>query len=221
MKKKITAVLALVLALVTVLCACGSNNEIQSTEEEARVVGTCGEHEIRHEELRYFTMNYKAEMEATYGEGLWDGAAAAMYQSELISKVSKAIEKNYALVDLFATKDIHVSDGEIRKVVEEYASTTVEQCGGKEEYTKFLAENYMTDAVFRLHTAIMVCQEQYYDTIAQEQDRQAYDAVLAGEGIIRCRSIFVGNDPGENVESNRALAQKVRNEIAAGADIED
>lgn len=221
MKKKLTTVAVLVLVLATVLCACGGGNEIPSTKEEALVVGTCGEHEIRHEELRYFTMNYKAEMEAMYGEGIFEGADSAMYQAELLAKVSSAIEKNYALVDLFATKDIHVSDKKIQNTVEEYVAATVEDEGGQEEYAKFLAENYLTDAVYRLHIAIMICQEQYYAVIAEEQDRQAYDAVLAGEGFIRCKSIFVENNVGENVESNRALAQKVRDEIAAGADIDD
>jgi ABC-type Fe3+-citrate transport system substrate-binding protein len=80
--KKTVAALALLLALVMMLGACSS--EIQSSEEEARVVGTCGEHEIRYEELRYLTMNYKLELAAIHGVGIFDSAeTGAQYEEQL------------------------------------------------------------------------------------------------------------------------------------------
>ena len=222
MKKKIFVLASALLALVLMLGACSSVKEIKSTEEEARVVGMCGEHEIRYEELRYLTMNYKLELEAKYGEGIFDTAATGeQYEDELMTLVSEALIKNYALIELCDTKDIKISDKTSKKQVQEYVEESVEQCGDMDAYKAYLADNYMTDWVFRLNTAILGCQQRYYEVLAEEQDEQAYDAVMAGEGIIRCMSIFVRNDEGESVEANRKAAQTVRDAVAAGASVED
>lgn len=222
MKKKIFVLASALLALVLMLGACSSVKEIKSTEEEARVVGMCGEHEIRYEELRYLTMNYKLELEAKYGEGIFDTAASGeQYEDELMALVSEALIENYALVELCETKDITISDKTSKKQVQEYVEESVELCGDMDAYQVYLANNYLTDWVFRLNTAILGCQQRYYEVLAGEQDKQAYDAVMSGEGIIRCMSIFVRNDEGESVEANRKAAQTVRDAVSAGALVED
>lgn len=221
MKTRIIALISMLLVVLLALGACSSAKEIKSTAEEARVVGKCGEHEIRYEELRYLTMNYKLELESKYGEGVFDTAAGEQYEEELRELVSRALQENYALVELCETKDIKISDKTSKKQVQEYVEESVELCGDFEAYKAYLTQSYMTDWVFRLNTAILGCQQRYYDVLAEEQEKQAYDAVMAGEGIIRCMSIFVKNDEGESVEANRKAAQKVRDDVAAGALLED
>lgn len=222
MKKKIFIVGTVLLAMALLLGACSSVKEIKSTEEEARVVGTCGEYEIRYEELRYLTMNYKLELESKYGEGIFDSAATGeQYEDELLALVSEALVENYALVALCATREIGLSDKTTKELVQEYVEESVEQCGDMEAYKAYLADNYMTDWVLRLNTAILGCQQRYYEVLAEEQDKAAYDAVMAGDGFIRCMSIFVKNDAGEKVEDNRKAAQAVRDAVAAGAALED
>lgn len=222
MKKRIFALTALVLSLILALCSCGAR-AIPSTDEESRVVGMCGEHEIRYEELRYLTMNYKAELKAMHGEGIFDSKELGeQYEDQLKALVAEALAENYALVELCESEDIRLSDKTSRKQVKEYVKESVDLCGGMDAYRVYLAENYMTDWVFRLNTAILGCQQRYYEVLAEKNDKQAYDAVMAGEGIIRCRSIFVKNDPGESISANRKAAQAVCDEIAqSGKTVED
>ncbi len=221
MKRKLLALAVALITIFTSLSACSSVKEIKSTAEEARVVAICGDHEIRYEELRYLTMNYKAELEGRYGEEIFLDEGGRTYEQELRSLVEKALIHNYALVELCETYDIRINDRTSKKQVKEYVEESVEMCGDFEGYRQYLADNYMTDWVFRFNSAILGCQQRYYEALAKERDREAYDAVMAGEGFIRCMSIFVKNDEGENVEANRRDAQTVRDAVAAGASIED
>ena len=64
-KKKIIAasVVGIVLVAAIILALVLAFNwirPIESTEEEARVVGTVGDFEVRYEELRYITLLHKA-----------------------------------------------------------------------------------------------------------------------------------------------------------------
>ncbi len=221
MKTKILSFALLLLTAVLILSAC-STGAIKSTEEEARVVATCGENEIRYEELRYLTMRYKADLAAKYGDYIFDDAATgASLEEELRALVTEALRESYATVALCAAKDVKTTDKVTKKEVQEYVDETVDYFGGKEGYLTYLADNYMTDAVFRFNTALLSCQYRYYDLLAEELGKEAYDAVMAGEGFIRTVSIFVKNDEGENPSENRAMAQTVVDAVRAGASVED
>ena len=67
MKKRI---LALVLVLVMIFSA-SCSGAIKSTDEQARVVGTCGGNDVRYEELRYITLTCKAALADKYGEDIF------------------------------------------------------------------------------------------------------------------------------------------------------
>lgn len=221
MKSKRILIVALLLIALLVLSAC-STGAIKSTEEEARVVGTCGEHEIRYEELRYLTMRYKADLAAKYGENVFaDASTGEAYEEELWTLVSAALRDSYATVDLCAARDIKTTDKVTKQEVQEYVDEAVEYCGGKDGYVEYLSSNFMTDTVFRFNTALLSCQYRYYDLLAAELDKEAYDAVMAGEGFIRTVSIFVQNDEGESVAENRKMAQTVVDAVRKGASVED
>lgn len=221
MKLKKISIVALLLAAVLLLCAC-STGAIKSTEEEARVVGTCGDHEIRYEELRYLVVRYKDDLAAQYGEDLFATAeTGAAYEDQLRALVSEALCASYAIEDQCAARDILVDDKTAKKEVQEYVDETVDLCGGKDGYLEYLAANGMTDAIFRYNTALLSCQYRYYEALATEKDKEAYDAVMAGEGFIRTVSIFVKNDVGESPVANRAMAQEVVDAVRAGASVED
>ena len=222
MKRRWIAAILAALCLMAVLCSCGVR-KIGSTEEEARVVATCGENEILYDELRYLTMNYKKELAALHGEGIFDSEElGAEYEDRLRELVTEALIENYALVALCQREGIEISDKTSEKQVKEYVKEAVAQCGDTDAYRAYLAENFLTDRVFRLNTAILGCQQRYYEVTAKKNDKQAYDTVMSGEGFIRCRSIFVKNDPGESVTANRKAAQEVCDQIAAeGKSVED
>ena len=221
MKIKKLSVIALLLTVVMLFGAC-SVGEIKSTEEEARVVAYCGDHEIRYEELRYLVVRYKADFSAQYGENVFEDAeTGAEYEETLRVLVEAALRDSYAIVDQCETRQIRAGDKVTRQEVQEYVDETVELLGGRDEYLAYLDANGMNDTVFRFNTAILSCQYRYYEALAEEKDREAYDAVLAGDGFIRTVSIFVKNDPGENEEENRAMAQTVVDAVRAGASVED
>ena len=217
MKNKIIALIALLLLPAMTFCSCSSVKEIKSTDEEAKVVGSCGDHDIRYEELRYLTMGFKAELQSKYGEYIFDSAdTGAQYEERLWEMVAEALIENYSLVDACAERGIKTNSKTTKKEVKEYVKESVDACGDFDAYKAYLADNYMTDWVFRLNTAILSCQGQYYDLLSEELHKESYDAVMAGEGIIRCMSIFVKNDPGESAEENRKIAQDVRDQVASG-----
>ncbi len=221
MKKKVLTVLSLFLSLVLCLCACSSVKEIPSTKEEARAVATCGDYTVRYEELRCLTMNYKLELEERYGAGIFDGPEGAEYEEELRELVTNALIMSCGFATLCARHGIKLDDKTSKEQINEHVKQAITSCGSKEAYQKYLADNYMTDAVFRQNAAVAVCQERYYTLLSEEQERTAYDTVMAGEGFIRCRSIYIQNDPGEKVADNRADAEMVREALAGGASIED
>lgn len=221
MKLRRISIVALLLAAVFLLSAC-STGVVKSTEEEARVVGACGEHEIRYEELRYLTMHYKADLAAKYGDYIFDAAATGeSYEEELWTLVSNALRESYATVELCAEKGVKTTDKITQNEVQEYVDETVDYFGGKEGYLEYLAANFMTDTVFRFNTALLSCQYRYYDLLAAELNKEAYDAVMAGDGFIRTRSIFVKNDEGESVSENRKMAQTVVDAVRNGASVAD
>ena len=64
---------------------------IKSTDEEARVVGTCAGYEVRYEELRYVTEMNKRELDKKYGEySSLDDKTRESYNEEL-SEMSRTI----------------------------------------------------------------------------------------------------------------------------------
>ena len=221
MKIKRISIIAILLAVLMLMAACSSGT-IKSTEEEARVVGICGDREIRYEDVRYLVMRYKADLAAAYGAEIFENEeTGAVYEDELWAFVTESLIYNYATIDECADLSVLIDDKTTRKEVQEYVDETVDMCGGKTEYLEYLAANYMTDAVFRFYAGVLSCQYRYYDALATARDREAYDAVLAGEGFIRTISIFVQNDAGEDVAANRRMAEEVVAAVRSGASVED
>lgn len=215
MKKRI---LAFVLVLVMIFSA-SCSGAIKSTDEQARVVGTCGGNNVRYEELRYITLTCKAALADKYGEDIFSSASSEWlgeYAEELEDMVEEQICQNYASLETFEAKKIKTTDGVTQKEVREYVLAVMESLGGEEEYISYLDECFMTDAVLRFNTALESCFYRYYEVISEEWDKEAYDTVLSKDGLVRAMSIFIRNDEGESVDKNRADAESVRAEIAAG-----
>lgn len=223
MKRTVQRISLCFLALLFLVSAvsCGSVKEMKSTDEEALVVATCGEHEVRFEELRYITLSCKEEMKAYYGEDIFATAeSAALYEDELLARVSYNLCQSYAILDACLERSIKLTDGAVKRDVRDYVDETAEILGGLEEYKAYLEASYMTDWVFRLYTGIMACQYRYFDKLAPEIEKESYDAVLAHEGFVHTISIFIKHDTGESFEENRAIAEEIRTKIAGGKSLE-
>ncbi len=208
--------LLLCLFLLLSATACGSS-AIASTEEEAKVVGTCGDYEVKYEELRYIANICVEEMKSRYGENIFaDPTSAEGYEQELADNIAELLCESYAILAVCQEADIAPSDRAIRREVQEYVDETVELLGGQEEYMEYLKVSFMTDAVFRLYAAIVSCQYRYFDELAPTIEKESYDATLSQDGFIHTLSVFVKNDAGENIDYNREIADEISRAVTAG-----
>ncbi len=124
---------------------------IKSSEEDARVVGTCAGYEVRYEELRYVTLIHKAELDEEYGT--YDSLSAekkAEYDGELEERVTKSLRSNYTILSLCDKYDIDTDTRESKKYVKNAIEEFVDEVGGKDEYKKWLEKNDLTDEFVRL-----------------------------------------------------------------------
>ena len=220
MKTKIISFVSLLLVAVMLLCSC--SDEIARTDEEARIVATCGDYEIYYDEVRYLTVRYKADLEAMYGDYIFQSdELGADYEALLRELVTEALLETYATLTVCESADVCIDDSATEDEVNEYVEETITMLGDKDAYVEYLADNGMSDAVFRFNAGLLSCQYRYFDVLLAELHREAYDAVMAGEGFIRTMSIFVRNDEGESLSANRAMAQTVVDAVRNGASVED
>jgi len=221
--KALKRILCMGLALTVLLGAlvgCGSVKKIKSTKEEAKVVGTCAGYDVRYEELRYLVLTHKEEMKAECGRDIFENDGM-QYEQELLARVERSLCESYAILELCEKAGVKRSDKLTKNEVQDEIDAVVAALGGVEAYQAYLAESHMTDAVYRLYTAIVSCQYRYYDEVAfDELEREAYDLALAHEGFVRTMSIFVKNDEGEDIEENREMAEYVRGEVLNGRSLE-
>lgn len=143
--------LALVIFVVMIFVFdLGPIKEIPSSEEEARVVGECGEYEVRFEELRYVTLLFREELDAKYGKyETLSAEKKADYEKELEEKVSEELKRNYVILSLCERYGIDTDTKESRKYVRDTIEEHIDELGGKEKYVEWLEKNHMTDALVR------------------------------------------------------------------------
>ena len=99
--KLISVILAAACILPLASCKKDLFKDVESTEDDLRVVGTVGGYEVYYDELYYLIMTCKDIMKAKYGEGIWkDETTAAAYSDELRDMVMERITANYAVLTL-------------------------------------------------------------------------------------------------------------------------
>ncbi len=144
---------ALALAVFAVLVFVfdlGPMREIKSSEEDARVIGKCDGYDVRHEELRYLTLLYRAELDGEMGEySTLSAEDRASYENALESRVLTAIKNRYAVLSLCDKYDIDTNSSEVRKYVRDSIESLADELGGRNEYISWLDENNLTDALIR------------------------------------------------------------------------
>lgn len=224
MKKRIIGLFAAFFAALICVTACSSG--IQSSSEDARIVGECGGYKVKYEELRFLTLTCKAALEEKYGDDIFSAESSEWvgeYKAELENMVEEQLCQNYASLIEFKEKGIKPNNGDTKQYVEDCIEILMmnEELDEEEEYLAYLEECYMTDSVLRFNIALESCFNRYCAKVAEELDEEAYNAVMNPGEFIRTMSIFIRNDKGEDVDRNRRDAEKVRAEIAAGALLED
>ena len=145
---------ALATAIVLVLVFAfdlGPVRPIESTEEQARVVGTVAGFEVRYEELLYVTSINRVSLDVKYGK--YDTLSAddkKAYDDELKALVMDDIKSNYAILSLCREYGVDTDSKEARDFVNDSIESLVDEIGGKGKYREWLEKNHLTDAFLRL-----------------------------------------------------------------------
>ena len=244
MKRYLTGLLALVMCLITVLfavsCSGGTLYTVSPSAEDKRVVGHVGEFEVYYDELYYLTMNYKYQYEVKYGEGIWDDVSKAQfYMEDLQNDVIDALMINYSALYLAKQNGITTEsegvvkyrDARMEDMAEDIRQVLIATYDGSdtsyspnqneinEEYLLQLEDAYMTDRYVRFLYAVDGCVEQLVQKYKEngkisDDDKAVEDYIYSN--FCRTLHIYIRNDSGENVEENRAKAQKILDSIDSG-----
>jgi hypothetical protein len=191
------------------------------------VVATCDGYDVYYEELRYVTLAYRDELAARYGKDIWtDPEKTAKYLPMLKEKVETSLKINYAILSLCRDFNINPEEKAIQKAVQEMIDETVADLGGRKNYIAALEEMYMTDHFVRFTLATDLCEtEMIYVmmdmelVIKSEKDFLPY--ALDDENFCATYHVYIGNDPGDDIEENRRRANVVYEMLQNGTPIKE
>lgn len=221
--KKYSVISAMLALLVITLSACHAR-PIKSEKGELDVVFSIDGEKVYYEEIRYLAMNYMRSMEQSYGMGIWENEdSSEFYRKALEEKVFASAERNAAIMAFCEAHGVDINGDDITDSVAERIDAMIKEAGGKEEYKKQLADNYLTDHCLRYLIKVEACErallkELYKDGSIDASD-EAARAVIDSDELIRTLHVYIRNDEGDDIEENRKKAQKVLDELTGGADI--
>lgn len=145
--------------LVLPLSSCSKYREEKSTAEQARVVATVGDYEVRKELIDFFSENYRAEIGGG-DESVFDGPEGDAYREKLRRRVADAVGDLYGIFALSASYGIDPFGDRIDRLLSERIETVIDSFDARRDYIAHLETLHMTDAVYRLLTRSYICREE-------------------------------------------------------------
>ena len=225
MKSKMIKRFSLLLALIMLLGVCLTScavKPIKSTEEEAKIVGKIGKYEVRYDELRYIVLNHKLDMALEFGENIWTEKPEE-YEAELIKRVNDTIVSDYyalqAMADYYYVgggAEGMMNEQPILDAVQETVELAVDEAGSKNKYKKMLAEQYLTDHLFRIYCSLEECATELFYILSQDLgiidgSEEYINEYMHSGKFIRTNHIFLKG----LTEENLALAKQLQEQLAA------
>jgi hypothetical protein len=195
---------------------------IKSTEEEAKIVGKIGKYEVRYDELRYIVLNHKLDMALEFGENIWTEKPEE-YEAELIKRVNDTIVSDYyalqAMADYYYVgggAEGMMNEQPILDAVQETVELAVDEAGSKKKYKKMLADQYLTDHLFRFYCSLEECATELFYILSQDLgiidgSEEYINEYMHSGKFIRTNHIFLKG----LTEENLALANQLHEQIAA------
>ncbi len=163
------AIAAVVFAVLVFVFDLGPVTPIESSEEDARVVGRCAGFEVRYEELRYVTHLHRASLDKEYGKySELDEDGKAKYEEMLRDRVSRDLRNNYAVLSLCQKYGVDIDSKEAKAYVNDSIKSFVDEVGGKKQYKTWLEENKLTDALLRLMYKVAYLETALVDKLTEE-----------------------------------------------------
>ena len=224
---RICACLAALCLLATALTACGGTSRIYASPGAQRTVATVGEEKISYAALYCLAMNRQNELKATYGEhALDDPARRAEYEAYVWENL---LDRDVALRVMGAEYGLDVNEGDIAEAVDDDIKAIIsEECDGDTKtYAAMLNDMYLTDRYLRvllgteeyLPSALVV--EMLQAGVIDGSDATA-EALIASDAFVRTYHVFISRSGnGYDEATNRAHADAIRDEVAAGATAEE
>ena len=141
-RKKVILITAIILAVILVAVGVTllvmyltGDRPIKQTEEEKRVVGTCGGMEIQYEELRFVAMTYRDTYEKAYGKEVWNDPDKC---EEFRETVLSVLRNNYAVFKACDASQINYNDSALTDAVQKQVEATRKEAGSRSAYNKQL-----------------------------------------------------------------------------------
>ncbi len=219
---KIISICVLAAVILSAFCSC---SPLSSTKEEKEIVMTVGDYEVPYELYYYLSENLKVDMPDADDKTIEE-------------EVFQMVKELYAVFSLGEDFGIGYDDKYINSVADDAAKLAIEECGGKEEYKKALAESYMNDRVYHflerhaktadeILSAIIDSEEYHLD------EEGTKSLVMSDEFVCVKQILVVGESSVSSVEDTNfiaaekhtdeealAIAEKAHAEAVAGADFD-
>lgn len=186
---------------------------------------TVGDYEVPYELYYYISENLKSDMPDADAKTIED-------------EVFQTVKTLYAVFALGEDFGIEWDDEYINSVADDAAKLAIEECGGKEEYKKALAESSMNDSVYRFLEKHSKTADEILSAIIDSEEyhldgESAKSLVMSDEFacvkqilVVSENSISTGEDMSFTTaaehtdEEALAIAEKAHSEAVAGADFD-
>lgn len=226
MKRNHTIPALALLLLLLLQVSLGTSCTSAEKKQMQTVIGTCAGYDVLYEELRFVTLTCKDQLEATYGDGIWESdESAEKYLPELEEKVWNIMRQNYAALTACAAYQLtadKMQDAGIVEAVDRRVETAKSQFDNDKEYRQYLSDAHLTEHLLRfLLSAEMMKNELLYvltedlGLIEKDEDR-FYDWLKKGN-CVPVQHIYIRNDAGDDPAANKALAEEVRDRLRDGS----
>jgi len=233
LKKSQRALRVTSLILVTVMAlfsfASCKTRRLSPTKEAVASVGTITltrsdgsnvTYDVPYEEFYFLSKNYSDSVADKYAEGTDE------YKQELMSVISENITTNYAILALCEDMGLKYDEKELRDEVKVEIQNIIENQfnGSRGDYLEFLKENGMTDHYFRFIIGIDLLYSRLPMLYAQKGAIPNTDAAMLKhilENFVCTKHILIFNDSTDDADTNYANAEKARQLLLDGANIND
>jgi hypothetical protein len=161
-------------------------------------------------------------MALEFGENIWTEKPEE-YEAELIKRVNDTIVSDYyalqAMADYYYVgggAEGMMNEQPILDAVQETVELAVDEAGSKNKYKKMLAEQYLTDHLFRFYCSLEECATELFYILSQDLgiidgSEEYINEYMHSGKFIRTNHIFLKG----LTEENLALANQLHEQIAA------
>ena len=217
MIKRLSSLLLSLLLLVAPLSGCANEME--------RCVAVCNGYDVLYEELRFVVMTQKGEFAERYGTDVFSTPEnIEKYRSEFEAAVTERLKENYAVLAACAhyLPDLELDDDAIETAVDQMMESTIAQMGGQSIFDEYADMNFTTEHFMRFTLAVYEMEKMLLRELAargeffSEAQMTEFSEWLNNGNCVYVQHLFIRNDAGESVESNRATAQEARQKLLSG-----